>query len=103
MKVLIRAIVALIILAVFFSLEALFHWEKHVEKIYKPTVIFILLVVAAITIFDIWCAATNTDRTISWVLYTAAHRWPVIPMIFGFFGGHLFFPNCPDEPTTKAP
>lgn len=44
--------------------------------------------------FDIWTLGVRGyETTISWTLYEWAKGWPAIPFAFGFFAGHLFFPN----------
>lgn len=58
----------------------------------KLTIAFILFVVVAGTIFDLlvwhWYGSAST---ISWVTWTAAKQWPIIPFAIGVLCGHLFW------------
>lgn len=60
---------------------------------YKWTVLFIVAIVALITVYDVWAVSQGYARTISWTLGQAAYQWPAIPFAFGFLAGHLFFAN----------
>jgi hypothetical protein len=60
---------------------------------YKPTVAFIVAVVAVVTVYDVWAVAHDYDWTISAVLGKAGAAWPIIPMLTGILIGHLWFPN----------
>jgi hypothetical protein len=54
----------------------------------------ILLVTATILIaFDFAIIRIWPDSTISQVLLTVAHQYPVVPFAFGFLMGHLFAPQ----------
>ena len=65
------------------------------------TVGFMLLIIALVTVFDIWTLARRGySTTISWQIYVHSKSWPVIPFLFGLLAGHLFFPNrAGNEPT----
>jgi hypothetical protein len=60
---------------------------------FKPTIVFIVGSVAAVTIYDVWAVAGGYERTISATLLQAAKDWPIIPFALGVLSGHLFFPN----------
>lgn len=59
------------------------------------TVKFIVLVVAIVTVYDVWTLARRGyTTTISWVIYKSSTKWPVIAFVSGFLCGHLFFGNA---------
>ena len=68
-----------------------------------PALVFliIILVAAAVAIvYDVWLGRRGGgDATISWHVWTAAKRWPVIPLLTGLavgvLFGHLFWSQCP--------
>lgn len=60
---------------------------------FRPTIIFIVAIVAVITVFDVWAVSNNYAWTISSTLLQASKDWPVIPFLTGLLAGHLFFPN----------
>lgn len=44
--------------------------------------------------YDVWTLSRNGySATVSWNLLEWSKEWPAIPFVFGFFCGHLFFPN----------
>ena len=60
-------------------------------KYFRPTVLFMVLVTAVITVYDVWALATGgPEHTISWTITTASHTTIAIPFLFGFLAGHLF-------------
>lgn len=62
------------------------------------TVWIIVAFVAAITAVDVWLIATRGYKaTISWTLKTWGQKFSVIPFLFGFLAGHLFFENDPPK------
>jgi hypothetical protein len=60
---------------------------------YKPTVAFIVAVVAVVTVYDVWAVSHDYTWTISATLLQAAKAWPIIGVLIGILIGHLFFPN----------
>ncbi len=62
-------------------------------KYYRPTILFIVAIVAMVTLYDVWAVAHGYEKTISSTLFAASRDWPAIPFMFGFLAGHLFFPN----------
>lgn len=52
----------------------------------------ILLVVAALVVFDVWLVAKVPGQTISEVLNRAALKRPIIPFGVGVLCGHWFWP-----------
>lgn len=65
--------------------------RKHMAKV---TLVFTVLTVIVIGLYDAFALATGGyEATISCLLYTYSKQQPVIPFVFGFFAGHLFFPN----------
>lgn len=60
----------------------------------KRTVAAICIFILALSAYDVWTLVTHGyDTTVSWVTYTMAKDWPIIPFAFGLIFGHLFFPN----------
>ena len=59
----------------------------------KVTIAFIVLNIAAITVFDVIALMTGYENTISAVLGAVGHKWPVVPFLCGLLCGHLWFPN----------
>lgn len=60
----------------------------------KITMVFTVLTVIAIALYDTFALATGGyEATISCLLYTYSKQQPIIPFVFGVFAGHLFFPN----------
>ena len=58
------------------------------------TVGFIVLVVALITLYDVWTLwRRGYNTTVSWNLYIIARRFPIVPFLVGLLVGHLWFPN----------
>lgn len=63
------------------------------------TRIIILLIVAVIAVWDFylfWQINWNgvqeaQNATFSVILYESSRRWPVIPFVFGFLCGHVFW------------
>lgn len=56
------------------------------------TVWILAVLVAAIALLDVGLIATRGyEATISWTLHAWSKELPVIPFIFGFVGGHLFW------------
>lgn len=60
---------------------------------FKPTVAFIVAVIAIVTVYDVWAVAHSYDWTISATLYGAAKQFPIIPFLAGIVCGHLTWPN----------
>ncbi len=61
-------------------------------RTYDTFTIALLVVTAfALGIYDCWVGyVTGGSATISWVLWTAAQKYPAIAFGFGFLMGHLF-------------
>ena len=46
---------------------------------------------ALLVIYDIYTGIKNgTDSTISWQIYTAGTKYPILPFAFGVLMGHFF-------------
>jgi zinc transporter ZupT len=64
------------------------------ETMKKATLIFTVLTVIVIALYDVFALATGGyEATISCLIYTYSKQQPIIPFVFGVFAGHLFFPN----------
>lgn len=62
----------------------------------KLTIAVVGALLVVMFAFDIWTLAMRGyNTTISWTIYEMAKGWPAIPFVFGFFAGHLFFPQKP--------
>lgn len=60
------------------------------------TIAFIVFMVAAIAIFDVWIIyKKGVQESISAHLVRLSHKHPSIPFLFGFVAGHLFW-RMPD-------
>ncbi len=58
----------------------------------KKTVLFILIMVVAIVVFDFYIiAAEGATESISAYLIRWSHEYPSIPFLLGFVCGHLFW------------
>lgn len=57
---------------------------------YRLTVIFIVVIIATIAVYDLWALSTGYEHTLSWTITTASHATLAIPFLFGFLAGHLF-------------
>lgn len=58
----------------------------------KLTGIFILVLIVAIAVYDIYIInVAGKDASISQVLIDYAYDYPSFPFIFGFICGHLFW------------
>lgn len=58
------------------------------------TIIILLAVTSGLIIYDaVAFLHVGNEATISRVLLGAAHDWPLIPFLFGFLMGHLFWPQ----------
>ena len=56
------------------------------------TILFMIGLVAAIAVFDVWVIANKGKReSISAHLIRLSHKHPSIPFIIGFICGHLFW------------
>jgi len=55
----------------------------------RMLVVFIVAVVAAWDVYVIYQG--QQEATFSVVLYESSRRWPVIPFVFGFLCGHVFW------------
>lgn len=56
------------------------------------TLLFIVLLVAAIAIFDVWVIAKKgKQESISAYIIRWSHKYPSIPFLIGFVAGHLFW------------
>lgn len=47
-------------------------------------------------IYDAYALSKDYQNTISWTLYNATKRWPIIGVLLGIVIGHLFFPISSD-------
>jgi len=55
------------------------------------TIAVIVAVSFGLAAYDVWVDATaGGGATISWIIWTAAQRWPTIPFGFGYLMGHFF-------------
>jgi 1-aminocyclopropane-1-carboxylate deaminase/D-cysteine desulfhydrase-like pyridoxal-dependent ACC family enzyme len=62
------------------------------KKIQVTTVVMMVAALIVLLAYDIFAAVTaGTNATISWMLWTLSHKWPIIPFSVGFLCGHLFF------------
>ena len=62
----------------------------------KVTVIFIFAVVVIASLFDVYVYVRGgTDATISWTIFEAAHKFPMIPFFVGVLCGHFFWQMKP--------
>ena len=67
----------------------------------KFTVIFTVLAIIAILAFDaVFAYRGGVTATISWNIYTAAYKWPIIPFLAGILCGHFFY-QMQDPPKDK--
>jgi hypothetical protein len=58
----------------------------------KITAWVIVIVTVLGSAYDVWVEQTyGSEATISWVTWTAAKAYPVIPLVFGIVAGHLFW------------
>lgn len=56
----------------------------------------LLAIVFAIIIYDITqLIRKGYQGTISWQVYVASCRYPIVPFLLGILFGHLFWPNDP--------
>jgi uncharacterized membrane protein len=63
-----------------------------VQKVQSITIIVIVAAIVVLLGYDTWAAFTGTtNATISWVTWTYAHKYPIIPFLVGGLCGHLFF------------
>jgi hypothetical protein len=62
------------------------------KTIQRITVIVIIVSIILLVAYDTVAALlAGSNGTISWVTWTAAHVYPVIPFGVGFLCGHLFW------------
>lgn len=59
----------------------------------KITLIFIISVIVAIAIYDVWviAAAGNNDASISAQLIEWSYNYPLFPFAIGIVCGHIFW------------
>ena len=62
----------------------------------KVTAIFIFAVVVVGVLFDVYVFIRGgTEATISWMIFEAAHKYPMIPFAVGILCGHFFWQMKP--------
>lgn len=73
-----------------------------INKKYQTwTRIFILVIIAAIIIYDVYIAIVGgTGTTISHEMIIWAYKYPIFPFAMGIVFGHLFW-RMPSTPETK--
>jgi hypothetical protein len=65
--------------------------QNEVSPYAKYTVMLLLAVAFGLGIYDCWVGyVCGGSATISWILWTAAQKYPAIAFGFGFLMGHLF-------------
>lgn len=63
-----------------------------IKKVQGITILVIVSAIVILLAYDTWAAfAGTTNGTISWVVWTYAHKYPIIPFLVGGLCGHLFF------------
>ena len=61
-------------------------------KVRKMTMIFVMIVIVAIVIYDVYALVTGgTEASISYLLMTWGYNYPVFSFAMGFVMGHLFW------------
>lgn len=68
------------------------------------TVWIIVTTSLGLAAYDIYAVSKfGLKGTISWITWTAAQRWPVIPLAVGILLGHLFWRQESPQSTVKLP
>lgn len=62
------------------------------ETIQKITIVVIIISIILLLSYDTIAALLGgSNATISWITWTYAHKFPLIPFAVGFLCGHLFW------------
>ena len=60
-------------------------------QVRKVTIIVLVIALVLLLAYDVIAVIMGgTNATISWVLWTESHNYPVIPLFVGILIGHLF-------------
>jgi hypothetical protein len=62
------------------------------KKFQNITILVMCIAVVLLLAYDVFVALhAGTNATISWMIWTLSHEYPIIPFSVGFLCGHLFF------------
>lgn len=57
------------------------------------TVTLLVILTIFLALYDVWAVIHGgIEATISWTIWSASIRWPIIPFAFGLLMGHFFWP-----------
>lgn len=58
----------------------------------KPTIIFIVLTLVVIAVYDVWTIYANgRDTSVSWQIILISYEYPIFSFLIGVTMGHLFW------------
>lgn len=64
----------------------------ELTKVKKATLIFVILVIVAIVVYDVWAITHGgTEGTVSYLLHDWAYEYPIFTFSMGVVMGHLFW------------